>query len=57
MIAEINTTIVDGYFEMIDNLSNVNKKALINKIVNSINTDIDDEPYKNLKDSFGTFKS
>jgi hypothetical protein len=53
MNAEINTTIVDCYFGLTQNMSNVNKKALINKLVDSIKPEDDDEPYKNLKESFG----
>jgi hypothetical protein len=57
MIGEVDTTIVDSYFGLIHNMSNANKKALINKLVDSIKPEEDNEPYKNLKESFGTFKS
>jgi hypothetical protein len=57
MTAEVDTTIVEGYFGLVHNLINVNKKALINKLVDSIKPEEDIEPYKNLKESFGSFIS
>jgi hypothetical protein len=57
MTAEVDTTIVEGYFGLVHNLSNVNKKALINKLVDSIKPEEDIEPYKNLKESYGSFIS
>ncbi len=57
MTTEVDTTIVDGYFGLMHNMSNANKKALIDKLVDSIKPEEADEPYKNLKESFGSFKS
>ena len=39
-IAEINTTIVDGYVELLDNLSTNNKLDLITKLAASVKTDL-----------------
>ena len=38
--AEINTSIVDGYVGLLDNLSTTNKLDLISKLTNSIKTDL-----------------
>ena len=39
-IAEINTTIVDGYVGLLDNLSTNNKLDLITKLTASVKTDL-----------------
>ena len=56
MTDEVNTSVVDGYFGLISTLSNANKKALIDKLIQSAE-EVKPEPYANLKESFGAFES
>ncbi len=56
MTEEVNTSVVDGYFGLICTLSNANKKALIDKLIQSA-AEVKSEPYANLKESFGAFES
>lgn len=54
--SKINTTIVDGYIGILDNLSVNDKLDLISKLSNSIKTDL--QKKKSLfKESFGAFIS
>lgn len=53
---EINTTIVDGYVGLLDNLSTNNKLDLISKLTTSVKTDLANK--KSLfKKAFGAFDS
>ena len=56
MIDEVNTSVVDGYFGLINTLSNANRNALIDKLVYS-EVEKQSEPYANLKESFGAWES
>jgi len=54
--AEINTTIVDGYVGLLDNLSTNDKLDLISKLTTSVKTDLSNK--KSLfKKAFGAFES
>ncbi|MBP6624272.1 MAG: hypothetical protein KA198_03825 [Chitinophagaceae bacterium] len=54
--AEINTTIVDGYVGLLDNLSTDNKLDLISKLTASVKLDLS-EKKSSFKKSFGAFDS
>lgn len=54
--AEINTTIVDGYVELLDNLSTNSKLDLISKLTNSVKTDLTNKK-SSFKKAFGAFES
>jgi len=54
--AEINTTIVDGYVELLDNLSTNSKLDLISKLTNSVKTDLTNKK-SSFKKAFGAFDS
>jgi hypothetical protein len=54
--AEINTTIVDGYVELLDNLSTNNKLDLISKLTVLIKSDLT-EKKSSFKKAFGAFDS
>jgi hypothetical protein len=54
--SEINTTIVDGYVELLDNLSASNKFDLISKLNASVETYLTKKNY-HLKRAFGAFNS
>ena len=54
--AEINTTIINGYVGLLDNLSPSNKLDLISKLTNSIKTDLSNKK-SSLKKAFGAFES
>jgi hypothetical protein len=54
--AEINTTIVDGYVGLLDNLSTNNKLDLISKLTASVKSDLTDKK-SSFKKSFGAFDS
>lgn len=54
--AEINTTIVDGYVELLDNLSTNNKLDLISKLTTSVKTDLANKK-SSFKKAFGAFDS
>lgn len=53
---ERNTTIVDGYVELLDNLSTNNKLDLISKLSASVKSDLTDKK-SSFKKSFGAFDS
>lgn len=55
-IPEINTTIVDGYVGLLDNLSTNNKLDLISKLTASVKTDLTNKK-SSFKKSFGAFDS
>jgi len=54
--AEINTTIVNGYVELLDNLSTSNKLDIISKLSDSVKTDLANKK-SSFKKSFGAWKS
>lgn len=54
--AEINTTIVDGYVGLLDNLSTNNKLDLILKLTDSVKTDLANKK-SSFKKAFGAFDS
>jgi hypothetical protein len=53
---DINTTLIDGYLGMLDNLSASNKLDLISKLSLSLKTDITDRK-KSFHKAFGAWKS
>jgi hypothetical protein len=53
---EINTTLVDSYLGLLENLSSSNKLELISKLSNSVKTDLL-EKKSLIKESFGAFES
>jgi len=54
--SEINTTIVDGYVGLLDNLSTNNKLDLISKLTASVKTDLTNKK-SSFKKAFGAFDS
>lgn len=55
-LSEINTTIVDGYVGLLDNLSTNNKLDLISKLTALVKSDLSDKK-SSFKKSFGAFDS
>jgi hypothetical protein len=55
-ISENNTTIVDGYVGLLDNLSPSNKLDLISKLTASVKTDLKIKK-SSFKKAFGAFES
>ena len=55
-IAEINTTIVDGYVRLLNNLNTTNKLDLITKLTASVKTDLSNKK-SSFKKAFGAFDS
>lgn len=55
-IAEINTTIVDGYVGLLDNLSTNNKLDLISKLTATVKGDLSKKK-SSFKKAFGAFDS
>lgn len=53
---EINTSIVDGYVGLLDNLSTDNKLDLISKLTASVKTDLTNK-ISSFKKAFGAFDS
>lgn len=53
---EINTTIVDGYVGLLDNLSTNNKLDLISKLTASVKSDLKSKK-SSFKKAFGAFES
>ena len=53
---EINSTIVDGYVGLLDNLSTSNKLDLISKLTDSVKTDLTNKK-SSFKKAFGAFDS
>lgn len=56
MRTEINTSIIDGYVELLDNLSTNNKLDLISRLSDSIKSDLT-EKKSSFKKAFGAFDS
>lgn len=54
--ADINTTLIDGYLQMLDNLSASNKLDLISKLTASVKSDITNRK-TSFKEAFGAFES
>jgi hypothetical protein len=54
--ANIDTTLIDGYLQMLDNLSPSNKLDLISKLTTSIKSDIIDKK-SSFQEAFGAFES
>ena len=55
-ITEANTTIVDGYIGLLDNLSPGNKLDIISKLTASVKTDLANKK-SSFKKAFGAFDS
>ncbi len=53
---DINTTLIDGYLKMLDNLSPSNKLDLISKLTQSVKTDIT-EKKSSFFESYGAWDS
>ena len=53
---DINTTLIDGYLQMLDNLSPSNKLDLISKLTQSVKTYITDRK-KTFYEAFGAWES
>lgn len=56
MKTDINTTIIDGYLQLLDNLSPSSKLDLISKLTASIKSDITNKK-SSFKEAFGAFQS
>ncbi len=54
--ADINTTIIDGYLQLLDNLSPSSKLDLISKLTASVKSDITNKK-TSFKKAFGAFQS
>ncbi len=54
--AEVDTTLIDGYVELLDNLSTNNKLDLIAKLTASVKTDLTKKK-SSFKKAFGAFDS
>lgn len=54
--ANTNTTIIDGYLQMLDSLSPSSKLDLISKLTDSIKLDITNKK-SSFKEAFGAFES
>ncbi len=54
--ADINTTIIDGYLQLLDNLSPGSKLDLISKLTASVKSDITNKK-SSFKKAFGAFQS
>ena len=55
-VIDINTTLIDGYLRLLDNLSPSNKLDLISKLTLSIKTDITNRK-KSFYKAFGAWES
>ena len=53
---DTNTTLIDGYLQMLDNLSASNKLDLISKLTASVKSDITNRT-SSFKEAFGAFES
>lgn len=53
---DINTTLIEGYLRLLDNLSPSNKLDLISKLTLSVKTDVTDKK-KSLYKAFGAWES
>jgi len=54
--ADINTTLIEGYLQLLDNLSPSNKLDLISKLTASVKSDITNKK-SSFKKAFGAFQS
>ncbi len=54
--ADINTTLIEGYFQLLDNLSPGSKLDLISKLTASVKSDITNKK-SSFKKAFGAFQS
>ena len=54
--ATTDTTLIDGYLQLLDNLSPNNKLDLISKLTTSIKSDITDKK-SSFSEAFGAFES
>ncbi len=54
--ADINTTIIEGYLQLLENLSPSNKLDLISKLTASVKSDITNKK-SSFKKAFGAFDS
>jgi len=54
--ADINITLIDGYLQMLDNLSPSDKLDLISKLTDSVKSDIKNKK-SSFKEAFGAFES
>jgi hypothetical protein len=54
--AEVNSTLIDGYVGLLDNLSTNNKLDLISKLTASVKTDLTNKK-SSFKKAFGAFES
>lgn len=52
---DINTTIIEGYFRLLENLSPSNKLDLISKLTDSLKADLIDKK-SSFKKAFGAFE-
>ena len=55
-VIDINTTLIDGYFRLLDNLSPSNKLDLISKLTLSVKADITDRK-KSFYKAYGAWES
>jgi hypothetical protein len=53
---DVNTTLIEGYLQLLDNLSPSNKLDLISKLTKSVKTDITDRK-KHFYKAFGAWES
>ena len=53
---DINTTLIEGYLRLMDNLSPSNKLDLISKLTQSVKTDITDRK-KSFNKAYGAWES
>lgn len=54
---DVNTTLIEGYLQLLENLSPGNKLDLISKLTLSVKTDVTDKKKKSFEKSFGAFES
>ena len=54
--ADINITLIEGYLQMLDNLSPSDKLDLISKLTDSVKSDIKNKK-SSFKEAFGAFES
>ena len=54
--ADINITLIDGYLQMLDNLSPSDKLDLISKLTDSVKSDFKNKK-SSFKEAFGAFES
>ena len=54
--ADINTTLIEGYLQLLDNLSPISKLDLISRLTASIKSDLTDKQ-SSFQKAFGAFES